>query len=97
MKIIVKEEVLVEKEVEIEFPIYRKLMLENSTYYMKVISPEKEIGIHLFDNGNKAEIEIEEPNFIGENDYLLGCGEYSLSEKDFQNAINRLKFLSDRL
>lgn len=93
MKIKIEENVKTQKEVEVEFPIYRKHWLDNSTIYMKVESQEKQINIHIYDDEKKIELEIKKPSFWGGEDYLLGKGEYKSSEEDFKKAANTLNEL----
>lgn len=80
-----------EKEIDIEFPFYRKQMLDNSTIYMKVESQEKQIAIQLDDQNSKVEVEIEKPSFWGQEDYLFGRGEFQCSEGQFNAALNLAK------
>lgn len=91
MKITIQDQVQVEKEINIEFPIYRKHILDNSIIFMKVESVEKEISIDIHDDEQKAGIEIEKPSFFGSEDYLLGKGEYKSSEEEFAEALKVLK------
>lgn len=94
MIIKIQESVKVEKEVNVEFPIYRKHWLENSTIFMKLESDKKEISIHVYDDEQKIELEIEVPSFWGTEDYLLGKGEHKSSKEDFEKALNCLKELT---
>lgn len=94
MIIKIQESVKIEKEVDIEFPIYRKHWLDNSTIFMKVESEQKEISIHVYDDGQKIELEIERPSFWGTEDYLLGKGEHKSSKEDFGKALIALKKLT---
>ena len=95
MKITIEENVKTKKEVEVQFPIYRKHWLDNSTIYTKVESEKKQVNIHLYDSGSKAELEMEVPSFWGSKDYLLGKGEYKSSKEEFDSAVTKLKELSN--
>jgi hypothetical protein len=97
MIIKIQESVKIEKEVNVEFPIYRKHWLDNSTIFMKVESEEKEICIHVYDDEQKIELEIETPSFWGTEDYLLGKGEHKSSKEEFEKAIISLKKLSNSI
>ncbi len=93
MKIKIEQNIKTQKEVEIDFPIYRKHWLDNSTIYMKVENEEKQVNIHIYDDEKKIEFEIEKPSFWGSEDYLLGKGKYKLSEEDFKKAIDTINKL----
>lgn len=97
MIIKIQESVKIEKEINVEFPIYRKHWLENSTIYMKIESEEKEISIHIYDDKQTIELEIETPSFWGTEDYLLGKGEHKSSKEEFEKAVNSLKKLTDTI
>lgn len=97
MLIKIKEQVKIEREVNVEFPIYRKHCLDNSTIYMKIESDKKEISIHVYDDEKKIELEIETPSFWGNEDYLLGKGEHKSTKDEFENAVNSLKKLTDKI
>lgn len=93
MKIKISKDVIRRKDVDIDFPIYRKYCHDHddSIEYIKVENMEKEINIHIYDDGKKVELEISEPYFYvyddKPEDYLLGKGIFASSEKEFNEAI----------
>lgn len=93
MKITIEENVKTKKEVEVNFPIYRKHWLDNSTIYMKVESIDRQVNIHIYDSEMQAEIEIDQPSFWGSRDYLLGEGEHKSNKDEFDNALKELNRL----
>jgi len=93
MKITIEENVKTKKEVDVQFPIYRKHWLDNSTIYMKVESEKRQVNIHLYDDETKVELEIDEPSFWGSRDYLLGEGEHKSNKIEFDNALKSLNKL----
>lgn len=97
MKIIIEESVKVKKEIEVNFPIYRKLILDNSVIYMKVNNTATEVSVHVDDDESTVELKIEKPSFFGSEDYLLGTGEHKSSESEFLNALKSLHDLIARV
>lgn len=95
MKITIEQTVKNKIEVDVNFPIYRKHWLDNSTIYMKVESIDRQINIHLYDDENKVELEIDKPSFWGSRDYLLGEGEHKSNKYEFNKAVNQLKALAN--
>jgi hypothetical protein len=95
MKITIEQTVKNKIEVDINFPIYRKHWLDNSTIYMKVESIDRQVNIHLYDDENKVELEIDKPSFWGSRDYLLGEGEHKSNKDEFNRAVNKLKALAN--
>ena len=91
MKIIIEETVKIKSEVDVSFPIYRKSWLYNSTIYTKVENLDKQVSIHIYDDENKVELEIDELSFWGSRAYLLGEGQYKSDKEEFENAIYKLK------
>lgn len=92
---VTKEEV----EVEIEFPIYREHDVSGDSYSAVIytrIEDGREVSIHKNERrGGVVEWQVEiEPfnTFSGEDfDYALGKGEYTSSEKDFNNVLAELR------
>ena len=84
-------------EVDVKFPIYRQHCFDNSTMYMKVESLDKQINIHLHHHENKVALEINKPNFWGTRDYLLGEGEHESDKDEFEEAVAKMKELTNTL
>ncbi len=95
MKITIEQTVKNKVEVDVNFPIYRKHWLDNSTVYMKVESLDRQVNIHLYDDESKVELEIDKPSFWGSRDYLLGEGEHKSNKDEFDDAVNKLKALAN--
>jgi len=91
MKITIEETVKIKSEADVSFPIYSKRWIYNSTIYTKVESLDKQVSIHLYDDENRVELEVDEPSFWGNRDYLLGEGQYRSDKDEFENAVYKLK------
>lgn len=79
--------------VDVDFPIYRKHVFDESTDYTRITEDLKAVTIHIPDEVSgryKIEIEIEdEYNFDwSDPDYHLGRGKHQSSEHEFQEAWN---------
>lgn len=103
MKIKMKDKVIIEKEIDVDFPIYRKhdVMSDynNCVIYSKIANVDNELtltSITLTDY-NQVEIEIiNNHEFDGSSiDYHLGLGEYKSSEKEFKWALSKAQTLLD--
>jgi hypothetical protein len=95
MKITIEQTVKNKTEVDVNFPIYRKQWLDNSTIYMKVESLDRQVNIHLYDDENKVELEVDKPSFWGSREYLLGEGEHESNKDEFKDAVTKLKSLAN--
>lgn len=90
--------------VEVEFPIYRAHRFypdygPNSTIYTRIDEDLSAIHIDVYEDGLKAEIEIEEDFSFDNNDtdYNLGLGEYASNEAEFRAALDTVRALEHRV
>lgn len=87
------------KEIEVEFPIYRRHDLDESVIYTKRISPTETIDVHEHYSG-KIEIELATDDDMRRDhsglDYHLGTGEYASSREEFETAFAKAKALLAR-
>ena len=91
LKIVKKEEV--EKEFDVEFPIYRRHDYESCTIYTRILEDLSRVDITIKDNGD-IEVEFENNyDLAGQTDTadeVLGFGDYALTEKEFHEALTRV-------
>lgn len=87
MRIEVKQKVITTKEIEVQFPIYRRQRTDTFNVFTKVESIDREITIYLYKDERKVEIEVSKPDFIWDEDYVLGKGQYSCNESQFNSAV----------
>lgn len=96
MKIKLLETIKEEKEIEIEFPIYRKLDVDSEyrsiTIYTRIDQPGdkrmREVNI-LIDQNNRIEIELDNNYLFNQKDtidYNLGRGQYASTKEEFDEA-----------
>jgi hypothetical protein len=87
------------KDIEIEFPIYIRQDLNESTIFTKRISPTETIDVHENYSG-KIEIEIATNDDMRQDrsclDYQLGTGEYASSPEEFEATFGKAKELLAR-
>lgn len=89
------------KEVEVEFPIYRKVVFDESVSYTRIDEDLSAVTVNIPDDlrGGRLKMEIEfedRYNFDwSEADYHLGRGRFTSSEKEFKNAWAQLHQLVD--
>jgi len=87
------------KEIDVEFPIYRRLDLDDSTIFTKRISPTETIDVHEHLDG-KLEIELATNDDMRRDssslDYHLGTGEHASSLNEFHEVYDKAKTLMAR-
>ena len=89
--ITITERQSVEREVEVEFPIYREHGLEYGTYYSRIDEDGNCATIHIGCHGD-IDLEISKTDFKGDKvDYMLGRGMYASSEFAFLAALAKAK------
>jgi hypothetical protein len=100
MKIKIKETTYQDKEVNVEFPYYRQHDVSGdnyeSIYYTKIIDEKTKISLNCSSrHGEKSwEMEIDRSNVFSDSNnsnYILGRGEYKLSEEEFNAKVKEFK------
>jgi hypothetical protein len=77
-----------EREIEIEFPIYKVQHLDSVSVFTMVESPEKETKVRIKMDGTNIEVEFERPCFDGNGiDFTTGQGKYKSSSEEFNKAL----------
>lgn len=84
------------ESIDVDFPLYRKHVLDNSIIYSKTESAEKEIDIQIKKNEDVIEIEICKPSFFSSKEYVLGEGQYKSNQAEFEMAVASLRVLVDK-
>lgn len=87
------------KEIEIDFPIYRRHDLDTSTIFTKRISPTETIDVHERLDGT-IEIEVSANDDMRRDssdlNYHLGTGDHASSCNEFEEAFAKAKALLAR-
>lgn len=88
MKILTKIFEVRQREIEIEFPIYKVQHLDRVSIFTRVESPEKETKVRIKLDGTNIEVEFERPGFDGNCiDFTIGQGKYKSSSEEFNKAL----------
>jgi len=78
-------------EIEIDFPLYRRIDYTDRSTFEKLISESEAITITVYEDEDRFELISERPVFIGDENYLLGKGRYSSNKQEFEEALNEVK------
>lgn len=85
---------------EVDFPVYRRHVLDHSTIYTRINHDLSAISIDVDDSGHRFEVEYEAAyRFDGSPpDYHLGRGMYACTHEQFERAVQQLHaFLLTRI
>jgi len=87
------------REIDVQFPIYRKHVFDSSTSYTKITEDLRAITVDVFEDKRKVEVEVEDRYNFGWSDpsYHLGEGQYRSSEREFQDALSQAIDLIDSI